>query len=48
MSYAYARPRYQVSVYITIGPLVYKILLELDCGVDEYLCVPCARTKTSM
>ena len=30
---AYTRPRYQVSVYWTIGPLVYLFMLEnIDCG----------------
>ena len=27
---AYTRPRYQVSVYRTIGPLVYKLLPFLN------------------
>ena len=27
MFYTYTRPRYQVSVYRTIGPLVYKLYL---------------------
>ena len=25
MIYTYTRPRYQVSVYITIGPLVWRV-----------------------
>ena len=34
-----------MSVYRTIGPLVYQILLNLECGVDEYLCFPHVGTK---
>ena len=29
MLYAYARPRYQVSVYRTIGPLVFAVPLSI-------------------
>ena len=29
---AYTRPRYQLSVYRTIGPLVFIFAQNIDCG----------------
>ena len=36
MFYAYTRPRYQVGVYRTIGPLVYLRHI-LSCSLDIYI-----------
>ena len=38
---AYTRPRYQVSVYRTIGPLVSILSLQVDKGsVCSVACLP--------
>ena len=33
----FSRPRYQVSVYRTIGPLVYQSFFILACNKDNYI-----------
>ena len=32
---AYTRPRYQVSVYRTIGPLVFNLIFFIFAGIED-------------
>ena len=37
MLYAYTRPRYQVSIYRTIGPLVYNVNMSTIAGILTFM-----------
>ena len=47
MIYSYRRPRYQVSVYRTIGPLVSKVFSQTSWPIKAkcYVAPPCEGEK---